>query len=93
MKSLLLIAIAALACNVSSMAQNIPSYIPTDGLVGWWPFNGNANDESGNGNDGTVIGATLTTDRFGNTNSAYFFNYYQEIVTTFNSKVVHFPFG
>jgi hypothetical protein len=42
--------------------------------VGWWPFNGNANDESGNGNNGTVNGATLTSDRFGNTNSAYSFD-------------------
>jgi hypothetical protein len=42
--------------------------------VGWWPFNGNANDESGNGNDGTVNGATLTSDRNGNTNSAYSFD-------------------
>lgn len=46
----------------------------TTGLVGYWPFNGNANDESGNGNNGTVNGATLTTDRFGNVNSAYSFN-------------------
>ncbi|MCH1612609.1 MAG: hypothetical protein L7S72_04860, partial [Flavobacteriales bacterium] len=45
-----------------------------NGLVGYWPFNGNANDESGNGNDGTVNGATLTTDRFGNLNSAYDFD-------------------
>jgi gliding motility-associated-like protein len=52
----------------------IPSYVPTNGLVGWWPFNGNANDESGNGNNGTVNGATLTTDRFGNTNAAYYFS-------------------
>jgi hypothetical protein len=43
-------------------------------LVGWWPFNGNANDESGNGNNGTVNGATLTADRFGNINSSYDFN-------------------
>ena len=35
------------------------------GLVAYYPFNGNANDESGNGNDGTVNGATLTADRFG----------------------------
>jgi len=55
-------------------AQNIPSYVPKDGLVGWWPFNGNANDESGNGNHGTVNGATLTTDRNGVANSAYSFN-------------------
>ncbi len=51
----------------------MPTYVPTDSLVGWWGFNGNANDESGNGNDGTVNGATLTTDRFGNPNSAYDF--------------------
>ena len=54
-------------------AQNIPSYVPKDGLVGWWPFNGNANDESGNGNHGTVNGATLTTDRNDAVNSAYQF--------------------
>jgi len=52
----------------------VPSYVPTNGLVGFWPFNGNANDESGNGNNGTNNGATLTTDRFGNVNSAYNFN-------------------
>lgn len=52
----------------------IPSYVPSNGLVGWWPFNGNANDESGNGNNGTVNGATLTTDRFGNADLAYNFN-------------------
>ncbi|MCG8307085.1 MAG: hypothetical protein MI975_06795 [Cytophagales bacterium] len=46
----------------------------TDGLVGYWPFNGNANDESSNGNNGIVNGAILTTDRFGNANSAYEFD-------------------
>ena len=38
------------------------------------PFNGNANDVSGSGNNGTVSGATLTNDRFGNASSAYQFN-------------------
>ena len=51
-----------------------PNYVPANGLVGWWPFNGNANDESGNGNNGIVNGATLTTDRNNNLNSAYLFN-------------------
>lgn len=46
----------------------------TDGLVAYYPFNGNANDTSGNVNHGTVYGATLTTDRFGNANSAYYFD-------------------
>jgi hypothetical protein len=44
------------------------------GLVAYYPFNGNANDQSGNGNHGTVFEATLTTDRFGNDNSAYSFD-------------------
>ena len=52
----------------------VPNYVPTNGLVGWWPFTGNANDLSGNGNNGTVNGATLTTDRFGVANNAYNFN-------------------
>ena len=47
-----------------------------DGLVAYYPFNGDATDESGNGNDGTVNGAALTEDRHGNGNSAYFFDGY-----------------
>jgi hypothetical protein len=54
-----------------TMAQNVPNYVPTNGLVGWWPFNGNANDESGNGNNGVINGASLTSDRFGNNNNAF----------------------
>jgi hypothetical protein len=46
----------------------------SDGLVAYYPFNGNANDESGNGNNGTVNGATLIVDRFGNANKAYSFD-------------------
>lgn len=46
----------------------------TNGLVAYYPFNGNANDASGNGNNGTVFGAALGIDRFGNSNSAYSFN-------------------
>ncbi len=45
-----------------------------DGLVAYYPFNGNADDESGNGNHGTVFGATLTTDRFEYADRAYSFD-------------------
>ena len=45
-----------------------------DRLVAYYPFNGNADDESGYGNDASVIGATLTADRFGNPESAYSFD-------------------
>lgn len=54
--------------------SQVPSYVPTNGLVGWWPFTGNANDLSGNGNNGNVVAAALTTDRFGNLNNAYDFD-------------------
>jgi hypothetical protein len=55
--------------------------------VAYYPFNGNANDESGNGNDGTVYGATLTTDRFGNSNSAYSFDGVNDYVSVPTSTV------
>ncbi len=47
--------------------------IPTSGLIGAWPFSGNANDVSGSANHGTVTGAALVADRCGNANSAYNF--------------------
>lgn len=48
--------------------------IPTNGLIAEYLFSGNANDTSGNGYDGTVVGATLTTNRKGNPNKAYSFD-------------------
>ena len=69
-KSILLLAMGFALITQTLFAQ-IPSYVSVNGLVGYWPFNGNANDESGNGNNGTVNGATLTLDRFGNSNSGY----------------------
>jgi hypothetical protein len=39
-------------------------------LVASWPFTGNARDASGNGNDGIMVGATRTADRFGVPNHA-----------------------
>ncbi|MDC1309574.1 cadherin domain-containing protein [Opitutales bacterium] len=44
------------------------------GLIAWYPFDGNASDMSGNGNHGVVNGATLGTDRHGQTNRAYKFD-------------------
>jgi hypothetical protein len=68
MKKLTLI--AAIIIATSTFAQ-VPNYVPTNGLVGWWPFNGNANDESGNGNNGIPNGAGLIADRNSISNSAY----------------------
>jgi hypothetical protein len=73
MKNKLLILAMGFALTTQMIIAQVPSYVPTNGLVGYWPFNGNANDESGNGNNGTVNGATLTSDRFGSNNSCYNF--------------------
>lgn len=43
-------------------------------LVAYYPFNGNSSDISGNGNHGINYGSTPITDRFNNSNSAYYFN-------------------
>ena len=65
------------------------SPVPTNGLVGYWPFNGNANDESGNSFNGTVNGANLTTDRFLNTNKAYSLNGVSSFISIpANSKIL-----
>ncbi|MBI4646312.1 MAG: hypothetical protein HY738_06865, partial [Bacteroidia bacterium] len=61
--------IAILALSVNAFPQ-----IPTNGLVGYWPFNGNAIDESGNGNNGVTYGVIQQTDRFGRFNHAYSFD-------------------
>ncbi len=73
MKNILICAFFLLFTN-HTFAQLIPPYIPLAGLTLWWPFNGNANDESGNGNNGVSVGAQLTKDRFGNDSSAYYFS-------------------
>jgi hypothetical protein len=60
-----------------------------DGLIAYYPFNGNANDESGNGNHGTVDGATLTTDRSGNNNRAYSFDGVTNIITVAHNDILN----
>lgn len=69
----------------------VPSYVPANGLIGWWPFNNNANDESGNGNNGTVNGPVSSNDRFGNSNSSYLYSDGSNLIctkTSFNSPNV-----
>jgi hypothetical protein len=55
--------------SLNILAQNINA-----GLQAWYPLNMNALDASGNNLNGIVNGATLTSDRFGNANSAYLFD-------------------
>lgn len=76
--------------TTSVFFSQVPNYVPTNGLVGWWPFTGNANDLSGNGNNGTNNGATLTTDRFGNLNNAYNFDGNNDFVSVPRNNISNF---
>jgi hypothetical protein len=86
-KTYTLLTLTLLCFGLLAQAQ-IPNYVPTNGLVGWWPFNGNANDESGNGNHGTVNGATLAADRFGNAGKAYSFDGVDDFVQISNNPLL-----
>ncbi len=81
MKLVLRICITVLTSSWALQAQ-IPNYVPLNGLQGYWPFTCNANDLSGNGYHGNVVGATLTSDRFGNPNQAYSFNGSSNYIST-----------
>lgn len=69
------------------------SPVPTNGLVAWYPFTGNFNDESGNDNTLQSFGITSTTDRFGNSNSAYNFSNTQTNVTHYLKAINPTPFA
>ena len=53
-------------------ARGLHPYDKYDGLIGYWPFDGNANDYSGHELNGTVVGASLTEDRNGKIGGAYY---------------------
>ncbi|MEW5800221.1 MAG: LamG domain-containing protein [Bacteroidota bacterium] len=60
---------------IKSITFKIAPVIPTDGLIVWYPFNGNANDSTINGNHAdSVKNVTLVSDRFGVSGKAYSFN-------------------
>lgn len=60
------------------------------GLQAYYPFNGNANDASGNNNHPVFNNATITADRFGNPNSAYHFNGVYEYMRIPNKPSLNF---
>jgi len=61
---------AALFCICfNSIAQNVPDYVPSDGLVAWWNLDNEAEDQVGN-NDGTLQGTSGIVNRFGEEDQA-----------------------
>ncbi len=61
------------------------------GLAAFYPFNGNADDESGNGNDGIIYEALSTSDRKGEENSALYFNGIDSWIQVPNSPSLQSP--
>ena len=72
-------------------SNSLQSQIPTNGLVGYWTFSGNANDSSGNNLNGTVNGAVLTEDRFGNSSSAFNFDGIDDYILVNDDDLLSFP--
>lgn len=72
MKNALLLSIV-LSIGFNYFGQ-LPNYVPSNGLIGWYPFTGNTNDLSVNAYNGVNNGASLTTDRTNTINQAYQFN-------------------
>lgn len=68
------------------------SIFNSNNLIAYYPFNGNTEDESGNGNHGTArFGATLTSDRFGNVGKAFAFNGNSAYIFVANSPSLESP--
>ena len=86
MKKALFIFLINCCILTSAISQTIPPFVSANGLIGWWPFNGNADDDSMNGNEGQVHGAKLTTNRFDKPNKAYSFNGIYDYITVGNDK-------
>ena len=80
MKTKLLVTFASLLFATMAMAQ-VPGYVPATGLAAWYPFNGNANDASGNGNNATNTGVTFVSDRNSNSSAAANFNGTSSVLT------------
>ncbi len=58
----------------------------TNGLVAYYPFNGNYNDSVGGNNFTSIsLGVSFTTDRFGNSNNAVTFSSYSDAIATQNN--------
>lgn len=83
--------VVALMVKATLLHAQIPNYVPANGLVGWWGFNGNVDDASGNGNHGSNPVGSFVIDRFSNVASSFYGNGSGSGMNL--SNVNNFPFG
>jgi hypothetical protein len=89
MNKIILLIIAAIY-TFNGFSQVIPDYVSNDGLIGWYPFNGNANDEAQNANDGYVNGASLQLDKNNENNSLFHFDGVDDNISIENDSDFNF---
>lgn len=80
------------AAATTPVLVKIFSAAPGD-IIADYPFNGNADDVSGNELHGQSNGAILTVDRFGNPQSAYYFNGGAQHISVANDPLLNFQDG
>lgn len=81
--------VAEIKDSIKIMVRDFSKY-QTGNLIAFYPFNGNANDESGNGNNGSVFGAIFTNDRFNVPLSALYFDGVDDKVQIKNTTSLNF---
>jgi len=89
MKRRVILALTILAFLTTT--ANVFAAVTIDGLVAYYPFNGNADDRSGNGHNGTVYGASLTNNRFGVSGSAYSFDGIDDYISADYASAFQLP--
>jgi len=92
MKKTILSLLVTIGLIGSASASSLTGHL-TNGLVAYYNFNGNANDSSANGYNGSVYGALLSNDRFGIANSAYNFNGTGDYINLGNQAGFNFGYG
>jgi hypothetical protein len=92
MKKLILSILVAVGLIGSASAASLTGDL-TNGLIAYYGFNGNANDSSANGYNGSVYGAMLSNDRYGIANSAYNFNGTGDYIDLGNQAGFNFGYG
>jgi gliding motility-associated-like protein len=79
-----------LCVSLFLLSLSIDAQVITNGLVAWYPFNGNANDESGNGLNGVNFGASFVADRFGDPAAAAFFDGLSDYIQISHNNAFNF---
>ena len=89
--SFLVLFLALILAFGNTKITSVKSQNKSDSVVAYFPFDGDANDATGNNHHGSVSGATLTTDRFGKTNSAYIFNGSSDYIDIAQASSLNLP--